>query len=169
LHRDASVCLRDRCVTKVAKKLCSSNYYYYLPRFSASAVRRVPGSPEASRSQRSFVRSSRRSSPSLVGVGKYVVSLLGATESASRAPRVGRQAVLNKRTSFRVIHASAGCPRASLSLSLSPPSPSLSLSLPACAIACVRVRVQLRCARACSHIDRTTRRSRRDRARLAFT
>ena len=43
-------------------------------------------------------------------VRKYVVSLLGATESTKSA----RQAALNEHTSFRVIHASAGCPRASI-------------------------------------------------------
>lgn len=43
-------------------------------------------------------------------VRKYVVSLLGATESSKSA----RRAALNEHTSFRVIHASAGCPRASI-------------------------------------------------------
>lgn len=38
------------------------------------------------------------------------MSLLGATESTKSA----RQAALNEHTSFRVIHASAGCPRASI-------------------------------------------------------
>lgn len=45
----------------------------------------------------------------LLRARKYVVSLLGATESTKSA----RQAALNEHTSFRVIHASAGCPRAS--------------------------------------------------------
>lgn len=42
----------------------------------------------------------------------YVVSLLGAAESA----RIGRPRSINARVIFRVIHASAGCPRASLRL-----------------------------------------------------
>lgn len=109
------------------------------------------------RASRRLVRSGRRSSPLLLEVGKYVVSLLGATESASRTHSAGKPCSINARHFESFMH---------LQVVLVPLSLSLSLDT-LCAIARVRMRVQLRCARACSHIDRTARRerSRRDRAR----